>query len=396
MNFQYQNKTYQIKRYPQTSNHSLKAWSAADEYILKYLQELDISIDELSQQKTTENTPTIAIYNDRFGFLTILLNELKDNTTFNTLTIINNKSQEKACIKNIITNDISESNTNFETPLTVLPPIDVALIKISKSLELFQLHLNQISQSLVEGGMVICAFMTRQFSPQFLKIGETFFEEATQSKAWKKSRLLILKNKKQQLSEESKSIINTIDFEGKTLQQYYGVFSAKNIDYATQFLIEHLNVKQSDQSNQCVLDLASGNGVLGLAVREKNPNCELHLLDDSFLAIESSKLNLPNLTNLSNDEEQPKTYFHHNDCLENFEDDFFDLIVTNPPFHFEYEIDVSVAIQLFKEVKHCLKSGGRFQLVANQHLNYKTHLLPLFNRIDIVAENKKFVVYECQ
>jgi 16S rRNA G1207 methylase RsmC len=50
---------------------------------------------------------------------------------------------------------------------------------------------------------------------------------------------------------------------------------------------------------------------------------------------------------------------------------------------------------LFKEVKRCLKTGGRFQLVASQHLNFKTHLVKLFKEVNITAENDKFVIYEC-
>ena len=41
---------------------------------------------------------------------------------------------------------------------------------------------------------------------------------------------------------------------------------------------------------------------------------------------------------------------------------------------FEFENNIEVSIELFKEVYRCLKMGGRFVLVANKHLNYKTHL----------------------
>ena len=73
----------------------------------------------------------------------------------------------------------------------------------------------------------------------------------------------------------------------------------------------------------------------------------------------------------------------------------FDLIISNPPFHFEHETNIEVALNLFKEVKRCLKKGGSFQLVTSNHLNSKTHLNKLFHKVNIIAQNEKFVVYHC-
>ena len=40
MYFKYEEKNYSVERYPSSDNKSLRAWSAADEYLLKYLKEL--------------------------------------------------------------------------------------------------------------------------------------------------------------------------------------------------------------------------------------------------------------------------------------------------------------------------------------------------------------------
>ena len=74
---------------------------------------------------------------------------------------------------------------------------------------------------------------------------------------------------------------------------------------------------------------------------------------------------------------------------------FFDLVVSNPPSHFEYETNIEIAITLFKEVARCLKPDGRFVIVASKHLNFKTHLERIFERCKISAENNKFIIYEC-
>ncbi len=353
---------YSITRYPKTRNQSLQAWSAADEYLLT-------EFDSLNLEK-----PTIAIFNDRFGFLSCHLHP------FSPTVILNYKSQEKAIFQNLESNDLKFSELNFITPLESLPEqLDLAILKIPKSMDLFRMQLFQLSKSLSENSIVLTSFMTKYFSPQMLSIANEFFEEVEQSKAWKKSRVLILKNRKQ---KKDISMLHSIEFQDFNYQQYFGVFSAKNIDYASQFFIQNLKLDESDQR---ILDLASGNGVLSKAVQLQNPSGEVHLMDDSLLAIESSKLNL----------NSENVFFHLSDSMEVFEDDFFDLVISNPPFHFEHETNIEVAIQLFSEVKRCLKDGGRFELVASQHLNFKTHLIKIFKEVNVISENNKFIIYEC-
>ena len=368
LKYTFHNNSFNIVRYPHTGNRSLRAWSAADEYLIKAIEDFGLEGKNLM------------IQNDQFGFLGCCLNE------YAPITVINNKSQEKAYQLNFANNGLNLSEIDFRNPLSEIDSdsnrkaFDICLLKIPKSLDLFQLYIQQAAKVIKEDGVIFAAFMTRHFSPQLLQIAGLYFEEVTQSKAWKKSRLLTLKKKKK---FQPVKLIHEVSLnEKEILQQYFGVFSAKHIDYASQFLIPHLTIKESDQT---ILDLACGNGVLSYVIRQQHPTADIHLIDDSFLAIESSKFNI------SDDH----TFFHHNDCLDEFEDDFFDLVVCNPPFHFEFSIDINISLELFEEVSRCLKPNGRFLLVANRHLNYKTHLVKIFEVVNILAENEKFVVYGC-
>ena len=107
-------------------------------------------------------------------------------------------------------------------------------------------------------------------------------------------------------------------------------------------------------------------------------------MDDNWLAVESSKLNV-----------KENSFFHYSDSMEIFEDDYFDLVVSNPPFHFENETNIEVSIKLFQEVGRCLKEDGKFQLVASRHLNFNTHLIKIFADVYVIAEDEKFEIYEC-
>lgn len=366
MKYTFKENTISIERYPATNNRSLQPWNASDELMLVYLEKQDLS------------SKSIAIYNDRFGFLSCVLNDV------DPYIIIDYKSQEKAILRNFEANGLSFKLELSVSPLAPLSnQVDIALIKIPKSLDLFRLYLYQLSQQLTDDALVICGFMTKYFSPQMLTISNEFFEDVEQSKAKKKSRILILKKKKKpkEINLLNEIPLNENDQEAAQIKQYFGVFSANNIDYATQYLVDHIQVKENEQR---VLDLACGNGVLAYTVQNQAPGREIHVLDDSILAIESAKLNL----------DVRLTHFHFNDSLDEFEDDYFDLVVSNPPFHFEFETNIEISIDLFSQVKRCLKAEGRFLCVANQHLNYKSHLEKIFTEVKTVAENKKYVIYE--
>nr|BFF41523.1 hypothetical protein BACY1_33280 [Tenacibaculum mesophilum] len=259
-------KTYQLQRYPNTSDKSLRAWSNAELLVLDYI--------------TDKYIEGLHLFNDRFGVWNCALQHKKVTAVWTYA------SQQKAIRQNLKLNNIS-TEVDFKTPLDNLESVDLALIKIPKSLELFELFLQQIHKASHENTEVVCGFMTKYFSVSFIKVAEQYFEEVTQSKAWKKARLLILKVPKKEVKH--KDLINTIQWKSKVLQQYYGVFSSGSIDIGTQFFLENLEVKTEELK---VLDVASGNGIIAYEVTEQNPQAEVTLLDDFNLAIESSKINL--------------------------------------------------------------------------------------------------------
>lgn len=362
------NSNLTVKRYPETSNRSLQAWNAGDEYLLS-------KVDEFSP-----SDPSIVICNDRFGYLSCHLNR------YRPYILTDRKSQEESIKMNLKLNGLSADPDRFITPLSELPtPVDLGIIQVPKSLDMFRFYLHQISASLAADGVLLCSFMTKYFTPQLLEIAGEYFEDVDQSLAVKKSRVLTLKGKKE-LPEID--LLNSISYSfdedtTEDLNQYPGVFSAENIDYATQFLIESVSLQEDEN---IVLDMGSGNGVIARSVQLKKPDATLHLVDDFYLAVESSKLNL----------NPDNTHFHWSDSLSPVENVDFDLVLSNPPFHFEHETNIEVTVDLFREVAGILKPGGRFLCVANKHLGYISHLKKFFRSAEPMAQNKKFMIYECK
>jgi len=363
MSYLFQNKEYHIERYPKTEQNALKAWNAADELMLGYLEN-----EKLLSSK-------MAIYHDQFGFLSTLLSE------YQPILVILYSSQHKAIQQNIQQNGKESKKISFIYPLDELKEtIDIALMKIPKSVDLFELYLQQLGSQKNNKTTLIGGFMTKYFSKQMLSVAGRYYEEVEQTRAHKKARLLILKKPKK---IEKQELIREIKLDEHTsFKQYYGVFSAKHIDYASQFLMDHIQVLDMDRK---IMDLGTGNGVLAWKIRQLSSEANINLLDDDYLAIESAKLNMKEGSN----------YYHFSDGLLHLSNNSFDLVVSNPPFHFEYENNIEVSLDLFRQVWKILKPGGRFQVVANQHLNYKTHLQKIFRSIEITAENDKFIVYSC-
>ncbi len=348
-----------LERYPATFDKSLRPYSAAELLALEYI--------------SSQNFEKIHLYNDRFGFWNCMLHPLQ------TITIWTYASQKKAIVQNLKRNNFSMEVT-YKTPLDTLESVSLVLLKIPKSLELFDLFLYQIHKAANKNIEVVCCFMTKYFSKSFQQIAEKYFTDTSQSKAWKKARLFILKGPKKEVFTEEYSKI--ISFNSKEFKQYFGVFSSGNIDIGTQFLLQNLQVKQEEQT---VLDLASGNGVIANFIQEQNQEASVTLVDDFNLAIASSKWNVAPANSI----------FVCDDSLGCFNNEYFDLVVSNPPFHFEYENNIEVTLYLFQEVFRCLKDTGRFVVVFNNHLNYVTHLSKIFTGVTLLAKNRKFSICEC-
>ena len=110
--------------------------------------------------KKEENEKScVGIYNDRFGYLGCKLN------ANNPVLVLTNKSQEKAILSNFSANGLPEPN--FKDIFSSADrKMDLVLMKVPKSLDLFQLFLEQIAKNSLEEVKVICSFMTRNFSPR--------------------------------------------------------------------------------------------------------------------------------------------------------------------------------------------------------------------------------------
>ncbi|MCT4664103.1 MAG: methyltransferase [Flavobacteriales bacterium] len=358
----YKDQIFSFQRYPETTNKSLRAYSTADILMAEYVKDF--------------KEARYAIFNDRMGVLGTLMNQ-RDSMNY-----LHYSSQEKALDFQYKKHQTKETYSRaYLSPDIAIQESDFYLVKMPKSVDFLDFMLDKIAQSAPQESQVVLGFMTKYFTKSWLEIAQKYFDGVEQTKAWKKARLMILSKPKKNLP--AKEFTHNIEWQGTVLKQYYGVFSAKNIDLGTRFLLENFTLKPNEE---LVLDLACGNGIIGHHLLQQNPKIELHASDDFLLAIESAKMNISS----------KNAHFYCENDLNQINLPSLDLIITNPPFHFENENNIEVSIQLFRQAKRKLKAEGRLVIVANRHLNYTTHLKHIFTSVSQLLWNEKFEILEAK
>ncbi len=113
-----------------------------------------------------------------------------------------------------------------------------------------------------------------------------------------------------------------------------------------------------------MLDMGCGYGIVGLIAATRGAS-QVTLSDDNLLAVRCARASAAAnaITNVE---------IVAGDLLDAVKDQRFDLIVSNPPFHQQFDVNTNVAHRLIREAKSALKPGGRLVIVANAFLKYES------------------------
>lgn len=356
---------------PPSANKSLQAWDAADEYLLQHLA----TIEPLA-------TRSVVIVNDSYGALTNALADSKPSHMSDSWIA------RQAAIHNLALNSRDPQDISWLTSLEAPEKgIDVLLLKVPKSLALLEDQLIRLHPQLTENSMLIAAGMTRSIHTSTLKLFENILGPTHTSLARKKARLIFTNLDSQRATPPSPWPCRyELPEYQLTLRSHANVFSASKPDIGSRFMFD--TIPTSDKK-QTIIDLACGNGTLGIIAALQNPQADLVFTDESWMAIESAKLNF---TAQFGDTRNAK--FYVNDCLNDLKANSADLILNNPPFHQQNIITDEIASKMFQQAHSVLKKQGSIIVVGNRHLDYHNKLKRVFSNTKLLKNNRKFVILE--
>ena len=374
---------YWLQRYPVRKKETLRAWDAADEYILDYLAKNDLLHQGVS----------LLILNDAFGGLSIPLSQ------YQPVLMTDSYLSMQAISSNLKNNTIDYDSVtiinSMDSPDSVLNDgftsgkADIVLFKVPKSLAMLEDQLHRIRLSLSSSTIIIAAGMTKHIHKSTLDLFEKIIGPTTTSIAHKKSRLIFSQfdadlsvpenphpgkyKPGYQLDDEDLEIIN-----------HAAVFSREKLDIGTRLFIENIPV---DERYKTIVDLGCGNGILGLVAAIKNPSSKIIFTDESYMAVESSINNFLTIFGETREAE-----FLQTDCLSGVPENSVSLVLCNPPFHQNNAVNDFVAWQMFTESKTALQEQGELWVIGNRHLAYHAKLKQIFGNCEVVASNKKFTL----
>ena len=355
-------------RQPEQPNEPLQAFDAADEYLLATLHEQDLPA-----------AARVLILNDSFGALACALAPHVEVSSSGDSHLAHLALQ-----KNLARNGIAEARATFVPASDVaLGPFDRVLIRVPKTLALLEEQLIRLHGQLAPGAQVIAAAMIKHLPRAAGDLLERYVGPVQASLAVKKARLLIATPTEKPVPRSPYPTRYRLDQPKLELLNHANLFCREDLDIGTRAFLPHLPKALGALR---VADLGCGNGVLGIVYAQGNPQAELTLVDESYMAVQSARENWQAIHG------QRPVEIRAGDGLAEQPPASLDLVLCNPPFHQQQVVGDFLAWRMFNQAKAALAKGGELWIVGNRHLGYHLKLKRLFGNAEQVAATPKFVI----
>ncbi|MFJ4679945.1 methyltransferase [Kitasatospora sp. NPDC088783] len=368
---------FELARFPEDPREQLRAWDAADEYLLRDLDERAVPLDG-----------AVTVLGDRWGALCTALAAKGAAVT----AVTDSHLASRAVAANLARNGLDPAAVEVRSTQDAPPErIDLLLVRVPKSLALLEDQLHRLAPAVHPDTPVLGTGMVTEIHTSTLTLFERILGPTRTSLAVRKARLirttpdpaLARPANPWPLRYRLPDGIGVLS--GRQVANQSGVFCADRLDIGTRFLLQHLPAPAG--APRRVVDLGCGNGVLGTAAALADPDAELLFVDESFQAVASAEETFR--TNLG---PERRADFLVADALADLPDASADLVLLNPPFHSHQATTDAVARRMFTGARRVLRPGGELRVVGNRHLGYHVTLRRLFGNCRTVAGSPKFVV----
>lgn len=349
-----------LRRYPLRQQEKLQAWDGADRYMLHH--------------RMKHFSPPLLVVNDDFGAMALAAGEVVHLWGDSWLS-------KYSWQQNAKNNQLQAMDTQWHWPLDALPQANEVWLKVPKEVALLKYQLHRLTAELDVGTPVYLVWLDKHVPGTLVELARKYLAEVDLLPGRFKAHGLVGRAKghfHEPLPCSTKIAVPQLNAE---LLSYAGVFAQHQLDIGTRFMLQHL-----PQGNYArIVDLACGNGVLGLAAARLYPQSHICFADESYLALASAKVNWDKMF------ASRQAEFFHGNGLSDWQGNA-DLILLNPPFHRHHTVDAEMAVALFAQAGRALSSQGELWVVANQHLGHEMRLRRYFQQVTRQARHPKFVL----
>jgi 16S rRNA (guanine1207-N2)-methyltransferase len=363
-------RAYRLQRYPLRQRDPLRAWDAADEYLLRDLTETDLAGRRL------------LVINDAFGALAVALHAHRPTTWSDS------HLARLALRHNLAANDLATEAVVF-VPADREPdgPFDLVLAKLPKSLAFWEDTLLRLRPLLAPEARIVAGGMIKHTPRRAHELMDEILGPTRTGLGWKKARLATAAfDPDRRLPARLPDTEYALEEGDLVLRNAPNVFAREHLDLGTRFLLPHLPA--SDRPLR-IADLGCGNGAVTLALARRNPAASVLAVDESYQAVACARANAERAGLAARDLD-----FTVADGLTETAADALDLVVVNPPFHQAQAVGDAVAWSMLRHAHRALHANGRLLLVGNRHLDYPAKLQRLFGNCRSVEAGPRFVVLE--
>ncbi len=352
-----------LRRRPDVEAPELRAWDAADRYLL------DTAAPRLSE------SPAAVVVDDTHGALALGALALGARRV--------RVHQDSLIARHALAANAADAGATAieQHPLehVMSPDAPLALLRLPRSLDRLDAVARLLAAHAHPDAVLIAGNMLKHMTPAQNEVLRASFDRVDVSLARGKARLLTARGPRRLAPVEP---ARGYDPEHELhIVALPGVFAGASLDIGTRAL---LDAAGGLPGYATAIDLACGSGVLAAFLARRAPGARVIASDVSAVAVQSAAL-----TAAANGVAVEAVL---DDGLAQQPDASADLVVLNPPFHVGAAVHTGIALRLFAEAGRVLRPGGQLWAVWNSHLAYAPALERAVGPTRQAARTPKFTV----